>query len=184
MVCINSLVRKQWTEHEKLSYPIIQLPLELTSGGRTNLLTNKNDVAWVRDCGVQLTSSMGFTISIRVYRVWVGGLYDLRPFLHTETVGMQWVGHLSLFFRFAVGIAFLYPRLTCRFHAGFFLSFLEGGACPLEMLWGVRGMPNFPFTDEQSFGAYLRLVCYRDCGDAKASGTSWTVSCLEMTPRC
>ena len=41
MVCINSLVRKQWTEHEKLSYPIIQLPLELTSGGRTNLLTNK-----------------------------------------------------------------------------------------------------------------------------------------------
>ena len=36
MVCINSLVRKQWTEHEKLSYPIIQLPLELTSDDRTH----------------------------------------------------------------------------------------------------------------------------------------------------
>ena len=31
MVFINALVRKQWTEHEKLSYPIIQLPLEMTT---------------------------------------------------------------------------------------------------------------------------------------------------------
>ncbi|MBI1930083.1 hypothetical protein HYR99_38270, partial [Candidatus Poribacteria bacterium] len=42
MVCINSLVRKQWTEHEKLSYPIIQLPLELTTGGGTSgILTSQ-----------------------------------------------------------------------------------------------------------------------------------------------
>ena len=27
MVCLNSLFRKQWTEHEKLTYPIIQLPI-------------------------------------------------------------------------------------------------------------------------------------------------------------
>ncbi len=32
-LCIVILVRKQWTENEKLSYPIIQLPLALTHDG-------------------------------------------------------------------------------------------------------------------------------------------------------
>ena len=36
MICINVIVRKQWTEHEKLSYPIIQLPLAITEGGGTS----------------------------------------------------------------------------------------------------------------------------------------------------
>ena len=35
MLCINVLVRKPWTEHEKLSYPLILLPLEMLSGGMT-----------------------------------------------------------------------------------------------------------------------------------------------------
>jgi len=32
MVCISSVIGKHWIEHEKLSCPIIQLPLALTAG--------------------------------------------------------------------------------------------------------------------------------------------------------
>ena len=31
MLCINSILRKQWTDNERLSYPIVQLPLQITS---------------------------------------------------------------------------------------------------------------------------------------------------------
>ncbi|MFQ6098943.1 MAG: DUF6785 family protein, partial [Armatimonadota bacterium] len=30
MLCINILIRRHWTEHEKLAYPLVLLPLELT----------------------------------------------------------------------------------------------------------------------------------------------------------
>ena len=37
MQCINVLIRKQWTDNERLTYPLVRLPLEITDaqpGGR------------------------------------------------------------------------------------------------------------------------------------------------------
>lgn len=31
MLCISVILRKQWTENERLTYPIVQLPLQITS---------------------------------------------------------------------------------------------------------------------------------------------------------
>ena len=44
MLCINVIMRKQWTENEKLPYPIIQLPLEMSSS-TSGLFTNK--LMWI-----------------------------------------------------------------------------------------------------------------------------------------
>lgn len=33
MLCINVLVQREWTEHEKLAYPLVVLPLEMAGGG-------------------------------------------------------------------------------------------------------------------------------------------------------
>ncbi len=32
MICIDLLIRKQWIEHERLTYPIVRLPIEMTIG--------------------------------------------------------------------------------------------------------------------------------------------------------
>jgi len=46
MICINVLIRKQWTEHEKLAYPIIQLPMAITEQGGTSSFF-KNRLLWI-----------------------------------------------------------------------------------------------------------------------------------------
>ena len=38
MLCINVILRQQWTETEKLPYPIIQIPMEVTRGGDISTL--------------------------------------------------------------------------------------------------------------------------------------------------
>ena len=40
MLCINVVVRRQWTEHERLNYPIAQMPIEMI-GDTRGLLTNR-----------------------------------------------------------------------------------------------------------------------------------------------
>ncbi|MYK19005.1 hypothetical protein F4055_12720 [Candidatus Poribacteria bacterium] len=154
MVCINTLVRKQWTEREKLSYPIIQLPLELTSiGSRSNLLTNK--MMWL---GFGIAGAIDILNGLHHLYPTVpslgGRLYDLRPFFTQKPWSA--IGWMPIaVFPFAVGMAFFIP-LDLSFSCWFFYLFWKVERVFGDAL-GVRGMPNFPFTDEQSFGAYLGL---------------------------
>ena len=153
MVCINSLVRKQWTEHEKLSYPIIQLPLELTIGGKTNLLTNK--LMWL---GFGIAGAIDILNGLHYLYPTVpslgGRLYDLRPFFTQKPWSAIGWSPIAVF-PFAVGLAFFIP-LDLSFSCWFFYLFWKAERIFGDAL-GVHGMPNFPFTDEQSFGAYIGL---------------------------
>ena len=153
MVFINSLVRKQWTEHEKLSYPIIQLPLELTGTGRTNLLTSK--MMWL---GFGIAGAIDILNGLHYLYPTVpslgGRLYDLRPFFTQKPwSAIGWTP--MAVFPFAVGMAFFIP-LDLSFSCWFFYLFWKAERIFGDAL-GIRGMPNFPFTDEQSFGAYIGL---------------------------
>ena len=153
MVFINALVRKQWTEHEKLSYPIIQLPLEMTNFGRANLLTNK--VMWL---GFGIAGAIDILNGLHHLYPTVpslgGRLYDLRPFFTQKPWSAIGWTPIAVF-PFAVGMAFFIP-LDLSFSCWFFYLFWKVERIFGDAL-GIRGMPNFPFTDEQSFGAYIGL---------------------------
>src|SRR5437667_1993886 len=49
MLCINTILRKQWTDRERLTYPIIQLPLEMTVGANEGRLSPlfSNRLFWI-----------------------------------------------------------------------------------------------------------------------------------------
>ena len=44
LICLNTIIRVQWTEREKLAYPIIQLPLHMAQGRKSFY---KNGTMWI-----------------------------------------------------------------------------------------------------------------------------------------
>ncbi|MFC1717320.1 DUF6785 family protein [Candidatus Poribacteria bacterium] len=154
MICINSIVRKRWTEEEKLSYPIIQLPLELTTGGGiTGVLKSK--AMWIGFGVAALIDIINGLHFLYPSIPGIGGrLYDLRVhFTEKPWNAIGWTPIALL--PFAVGLAFFIP-LDLSFSCWFFYLFWKCERIVSSIL-GFRNLPDFPYVDEQSFGAYLAL---------------------------
>jgi hypothetical protein len=154
MLCINAIVRRQWTEQEKLSYPVMQLPLEMSAGGGLSGLM-KSKLMWI---------GFGFAGAIDIINglhflypsvPTVGGrLYDIGPFFTTEpwnAIGWTPVA----IFPFAIGMAFFIP-LDLSFSCWFFYLFCKWQRIMGAVL-GLRSLPMFPYIEEQAFGAYMGL---------------------------
>jgi len=154
MLCINAIVRKQWTEQEKLSYPIIQLPLEMTAGGGLSGLM-KSNLMWI-GFGIAAVIDVVNGLNFLYPSVpSVGGrLYDLQPFISTKPWNaIGWTPVAA--FPFAIGMAFFIP-LDLSFSCWFFYLFWKGQRV-LGSILGLRGLPRFPYVEEQAFGAYIGL---------------------------
>ena len=151
MLSINFLVRKQWIEHEKLSYPLIQLPLSMTDR-QSNFLGNK--LMWA---GFIIAAAVDLCNGLNdLYPNWpqIAGIrgHDIsRLFTTRPWDAIDWLP-LGIY-PFAVGLAFLMP-LDLSFSCWFFYLFWK-----LQQVVG-RGAGfehDFPYPNEQSFGAYVGL---------------------------
>jgi len=50
MFCLSRILAKQWIEHERLAFPLVQLPIEIAQAERSSSLTNpffKNSLMWI-----------------------------------------------------------------------------------------------------------------------------------------
>jgi hypothetical protein len=159
MLCINTLLRRQWTESEKLSYPLVTLPLEMVNP-RTQLF--KARLFWL---GAGLAT---------VLEVWngVAYLYPSIPMLPL-TNSEPWQNLQSYFtvppwnaigwtpmalYPWAIALGMLLP-VDLLFSAWFFawvwrLESVLGAAA------GYADIPGFPYSDSQCSGAYLGLAVF------------------------
>ncbi len=118
IVCINVIIRKQWTENEKLAYPVIQLPMEMAKGG-TGLLSNR--MLWL---GFGLAGA--FDLINGLHGLWPAApnfapIYNLGRFFTEKPWNA--VGWLPLaVYPFVVGMAYFLP-LNLAFSAWFFHLF-------------------------------------------------------------
>ncbi|MBM3239977.1 hypothetical protein FJZ31_27135 [Candidatus Poribacteria bacterium] len=155
MLCINAIFCRQWTQRERLSYPIIQLPLELTKEGGSSQFW-KSNLLWV---GFALAGSLDL----------INGLHYLLPSVPLIPVKARDISYLFTekpldamgstkisFYPFAIGLCFFAP-LELLFSAWFFYVFSKIQKIIGSMM-GWSSIPGFPYYDEQLFGAAIGLL--------------------------
>jgi hypothetical protein len=163
MQCINVILRKQWTERERLSYPIIQLPLELTAGadeGRLSPLFSQR-LFWF---GFVFAGVVDLINGLNLYYPWVPAILapgfgrsylDLRPYFPDKPWNAMGWTPVS-WYPFMIGLGMLLP-LDFLFSAWFFFLYWKALAIVTVML-AYDSDPRAPYTNMQAFGAYIAFV--------------------------
>jgi len=154
MFCTNIIIKRQWMEWEKLSFPIIQVPLSIVEEEGSGLFSDR--LFW---CGFALAGGLD------VYNG-LAYLFLSVPFLHIRYE----IGHLITespwnaigwtnvaFFPFVVGLGYLIP-VHLSFSCWFFYLFTKFQRIVGSAI-GLRGFVGFPYIRQQSFGAYM-AICF------------------------
>lgn len=153
--CLMRLVEKKWTQDEKLSFPLLFLPLAMSSEDwssygsrktrRTLFLLGFGAAALFNGLNIihilqPVVPSPGFYITLVEY-------FPDRPW--------KPLGSIYLFYMLeAMGIGYFIP-LEVTFSTWFF--YLCNRAFAVAGSAAGYDQPGFPFTQEQSFGGYLAV---------------------------
>lgn len=159
MLAIDVLVWRRWTEQEKLSYPLTDIPYELTRPGMGIV-------------GPDLFGSRIFWIGFGLVAILdiVNGIGTLYPAIPTVTVtaidistsfdsypwkamGKTWIS----FYPFGIGLGYLMPQ-DFLFSAWFFYWFWKLELVASYML-GYQRL-GLPFVREQTVGAYFGIAVF------------------------
>lgn len=155
MMCVMTMFRKQWSDRERLTFPIVHLVTEISGGedGRSALAFFKEPAMWI---GFGLAAAYNV---MNILNAWnpavpamgraydLGGLFTERPWSAIRPLSIAWrpenfgLGYLvPTEITFSVWVFYLLQRLANVFAVS--IGYEASG---------------FPFVQEQSFGAYLAL---------------------------
>ena len=144
LLCINALLRIQWTEHERLSYPLTQLPLEMTN---PQLRFFRNRLMWI---------GFGIAALISIVNL-IHSIYPVIPYIPVKRQGIGGGIRVS-FYPFVIGMSFMMPQdLLFSCWAFFWLYKIE---LMVGDMMGWQNLPRFPYAAEQGFGVYLGLLVF------------------------
>jgi hypothetical protein len=152
MMCLNVLFRKQWVDRERLTFPVIHLPLEMIDNPGPLF---RNRLMWggfALAAAISLLNGLSYLFpavpSIQVTE------FDLAPFFPGKPwSAMGWTP--IAFYPFAIGLGFLLPvdlLFSCWF---FYLYWKAQLVVSSAMGWDVT--PQFPYQPEQVFGAIVAI---------------------------
>jgi hypothetical protein len=156
MSCLNTVLRAQWTDKERLTYPMTQLPIAMT---REDGSLYRNRLFW-----------MGFALAGGLSLI--NGLHNLYPSVPALTFNGfdagQWfpqrpwnaIGWTPLaIFPFVVGLGYLLP-VDLLFSCWFFFLFWRLEKVASSAMGFMAEHPKFPYIDEQMFGGYMAICLF------------------------
>lgn len=159
---VNVILRRQWTHNERLSFPLIALPMSMTEPGRASMWRNKT--MWI---------GFGMSAGIDI----VNGLSTYWPSIPQIPVKVNWLQFSPkwnaaltttgiAFYPFIIGTAFLLPG-DLTFSTWFFLLFFRlqrflfcalGYSSPYP--WFTAAHSTVPAMLEQGIGSYIAVVVF------------------------
>jgi hypothetical protein len=154
MLCLAALFRKRWVEEERLSFPIVQLPLALTDPEARLLRDRLMWAGFSLPMGITLINCLH--VAFPAIPQFVTGL-DLGPLVGGSPWSWLvpgWVG----FSPFQLGIAFLIPL-----NLSFSMWVLHLYWCGQMMVSGAMGNPSNiwvaePAQEYQASGGYFGII--------------------------
>jgi len=156
MICLNIIIRRQWTRNERLSYPIIQLPMAIVEeGGTTRFFKDRLLlIGFACAAGLDILNGLHFLFPV-VPNIPVSYLdYDIGKYFTSKPWNA--IGSLRLpLYPFAIGLGFFLP-LDLSFSIWFFYLFRKAQEV-LGSALGLQALPGFPYLNQQSSGAWIGL---------------------------
>jgi len=182
-LCVNVLLRRQWVDRERLTFPTVVLPLEMT---RTDGSFFKNRVMWI---GFAIPFFIGTLNTLNanfpaVPRIQVRA-FDVGQFV----VNSPWnaIGWTPIsFYPFIIGIAFLLS-LEVTFSCWFFYGLNKaeavlGAALGWREAGAASAMSRFPFTSHQGAGAFIALVAFSLWSGRRYFAEAWRTAFARSRP--
>ena len=155
MMCMNTLVRRQWMEHERLTFPIVQLPLAMTEPSASLWRSKLFWMAFGITFGIELINGL----STYFPTIPMINLTERDHNLASNLTSLPWkaVGWLPYsFYPFMIGIGYLLPTDLC-FSVWFFYLFWKVEKVVGAML-GFEASWDFPSISYQEYGGVLAIA--------------------------
>jgi len=163
MFCINSLMRQVWCHKERLTFPLIQLPVALSEKGGGGPIW-RNKALWIAFSvmfAIDMLNGINFlypnvpSVPTKVL-IDVGALFKEQPWVSLGYVPIA-------IFPFMAAIGFFMPNDMLISVIVFYLLrkathvILASQGYPQGLFSGTFAAPGPPYFDEQSWGAILAL---------------------------
>lgn len=159
-LCIANLVGKQWVERERLTFPLVQLPVEITAQTGAHSIW-RNKLMWVGFATAGLLESINYinyffpgipTVWLKARRL--DSYFPTNPWRGMRPFSIA-------FYPFMIGIGFLLTleaSLSCWFF--YLLGKAQNVICIATGLRGAgsSGIARLPMLYEQGCGAVLALM--------------------------
>lgn len=144
---------EKWIKHEKLAYPIIQIPIAMTEEGGSFFKDRLMWLGFLIAGGINLINGLHFLYpqvpGLGGFRYDLGLLFDTKPF---SAIGSTPIA----VYPYIVGMSFFIP-VDLSFSIWFFYIFKKM-TWVLGSMLGLSHLPGFPYMTEQSAGAWLGLA--------------------------
>lgn len=153
LLCITLFFRKHWTEKEKLTFPIVQIPM-IISTGLEGLLRNKLFwIAFAISGTIDLVNGINFLYP-NFPKIPIVEAFLFREYFVERPWNAIAATRIDLY-PFVIGLSFFIPT-DLAFSCWFFFLFYRLQLV-LAASIGIHDLPGFPFINEQAAGGYLAL---------------------------